>query len=104
MSETDDWLASLLKQPGADVADLEPVTTAEAARRLVLLGVPDTDHAGVLATLLSEVRPRAPRKPRRRNAERLRNQRAAAPPAPARPVSSLPHPPATAAAVEETIW
>ncbi len=59
--------------------------------------------AGVLATLLSEVRPRAPRKPRRRNAERLRNQRAAAPPAPARPAPSLSHPPATAA-VEETIW
>lgn len=59
--------------------------------------------AGMLATLLSEVRPRAPRKPRRRSAERLRNQRAAAPPAPARPASPLPHPPATAA-VEETIW
>jgi hypothetical protein len=51
MSETDDWLAALLKQPGADVADLEQVTTAEAARRLALLGVPDADHTGVLATL-----------------------------------------------------
>ncbi|MBN6151642.1 threonine dehydratase [Xanthomonas sp. AmX2] len=59
--------------------------------------------AGVLATLLSEVRPRAPRKPRRRNTERLRNQRAAVPPAPLRPAVPPPHPPATAA-VEETIW
>jgi threonine dehydratase len=32
--------------------------------------------AGVLSTLLSEVRPRPPRKPRRRNSERLRSARA----------------------------
>ncbi|MFJ5985965.1 acyltransferase domain-containing protein [Lentzea sp. NPDC092896] len=53
MSATDDWLAALLKQPAADVADLEPVTTAEATRRLALLGVPGADHTGVLATLPS---------------------------------------------------
>ncbi|GHH32886.1 acyltransferase domain-containing protein [Lentzea cavernae] len=51
MSETDDWLAVLLRQPGADVADLDPLTTDEAARRLALLGVPDVDHAGVLASM-----------------------------------------------------
>jgi hypothetical protein len=53
MSETDDWLAVLLKQPESDVAGLEPVTAAEAARRLTLLGVPDVDHDDVLATLPS---------------------------------------------------
>lgn len=51
MSETEDWLGTLLAQPGSDAADLEPVTTAEATRRLALLGVPDADHTGVLATL-----------------------------------------------------
>jgi len=56
MSETDDWLAALLKQPGADVADLTPVTAAEAARRLALLGVPEVDHNDVLATLPSPKR------------------------------------------------
>ncbi|WP_295917187.1 pyridoxal-phosphate dependent enzyme, partial [uncultured Xanthomonas sp.] len=59
--------------------------------------------AGVLATLLSEVRPRPPRKPRRRSAERLRSQRPA-PPAPAR-IAASPHPhPQANAAVEEPIW
>ncbi|MGI5499913.1 acyltransferase domain-containing protein [Lentzea sp. CA-135723] len=53
MSETGDWIAALLKQPGADVPDLEPVTTDEAARRLEVLGVPDVDRPGVLATLPS---------------------------------------------------
>ncbi|MFD9701104.1 acyltransferase domain-containing protein [Lentzea sp. NPDC059081] len=51
MSATDDWLAALLKQPEADVADLEPVTRAEASHRLALLGVPDADLDDVLATL-----------------------------------------------------
>ncbi|MFD4672519.1 acyltransferase domain-containing protein [Lentzea sp. NPDC058450] len=53
MSETGDWLAALLKQPEADVPDLEPVTKDEAGRRLALLGVPDADHHAVLATLPS---------------------------------------------------
>ncbi|KAB7764436.1 threonine dehydratase [Xanthomonas maliensis] len=62
--------------------------------------------ATVLATLLSEVRPRPPRKPRRRNTERLRNDRTAKPtPAapPSRP-SAAALPPVTAIAVEESSW
>ncbi|MCW4454547.1 threonine dehydratase [Flavobacterium sp. MXW15] len=59
--------------------------------------------ASVLATLLSEVRPRPPRKPRRRGSERLRNRpaRSASVPASASPASPLP---VTATAVEETLW
>ncbi len=53
--------------------------------------------ATVLATLLSEVRPSPPRKPRRRNPERLRNR--AAPTAPRNPPSNI-----IATAVEETLW
>ncbi|WP_045728203.1 threonine dehydratase [Xanthomonas sp. GPE 39] len=60
--------------------------------------------AGVLATLLSEVRPRPPRKPRLRNIERLRNQRPAAPRAPAQLASPPPHHPLATASVEEPIW
>ncbi|MBZ3227229.1 threonine dehydratase [Xanthomonas perforans] len=63
--------------------------------------------ATVLATLLSEVRPRPPRKPRRRNTERLRNERSANPP-PATHVHSRPSAvastPVTAIAVEESSW
>ena len=53
--------------------------------------------ATVLATLLSEVRPSPPRKPRRRSPERLRNR--AAPNAPRTPPSNI-----IATAVEETLW
>nr|WP_283160845.1 threonine dehydratase [Xanthomonas nasturtii] len=63
--------------------------------------------ATVLATLLSEVRPRPPRKPRRRNTERLRNERSAKP-SPHTPVLSRPSAvaptPVTAIAVEESSW
>jgi len=54
----------------------------------------------VLSTLLSEVRPSPPRKPRRRNAERLRSR--VAPNAP-RPTRNE-HPNIIAPAVEETLW
>jgi len=56
--------------------------------------------ATVLSTLLSEVRPSPPRKPRRRNAERLRSR--VAPNAP-RPTRNE-HPNIIAPAVEETLW
>jgi threonine dehydratase len=65
--------------------------------------------ATVLATLLSEVRPRAPRKPRRRSSERLRRQpRDSQPPplnssAPPR-LSALTSKPASTIAVEESSW
>jgi len=57
--------------------------------------------ATVLSTLLSEVRPRPPRKPRRRNAERLRNR--AVPAAQRTSKAELSQIPVTAA-VEETLW
>ncbi|CAP50214.1 threonine ammonia-lyase [Xanthomonas campestris pv. campestris] len=63
--------------------------------------------ATVLATLLSEVRPRPPRKPRRRNTERLRNERStkASPPSIAIPrPSAVASTPVTAIAVEESSW
>lgn len=64
--------------------------------------------AAVLATLLSEVRPRPPRKPRRRSSERLRSQRSTSPPAPTASAPSLPSAsaskPAIAIAVEESSW
>ncbi|PPU65485.1 serine/threonine dehydratase [Xanthomonas codiaei] len=63
--------------------------------------------ATVLATLLSEVRPRPPRKPRRRNTERLRNERSVKPPPPATAVSrpsAVATTPVTAIAVEESSW
>lgn len=56
--------------------------------------------ASVLATLLSEVRPRPPRKPRRRSTERLRSQ-LSAPASRLVPVTPLS---ATVTAVEETLW
>ncbi|WP_305804181.1 threonine dehydratase [Stenotrophomonas sp. YIM B06876] len=56
--------------------------------------------AAVLATLLSEVRPRAPRKPRRRSTERLRSQLAA----PLLRAASLAPLSATATVVEEILW
>jgi len=63
--------------------------------------------ANVLATLLSEVRPRPPRKPRRRNTERLRNERSAKPVpdphVPSRP-SAVASTPFTAIAAEESSW
>ncbi len=63
--------------------------------------------ATVLATLLSEVRPRPPRKPRRRNTERLRNERSAKSlpeiPVLSRPSAVAPTP-VTAIAVEESSW
>ncbi|MEA9563819.1 MULTISPECIES: threonine dehydratase [unclassified Xanthomonas] len=63
--------------------------------------------ATVLAALLSEVRPRPPRKPRRRNTERLRNERSVKPPpqthALSRP-SAVASTPVTAIAVEESSW
>jgi len=63
--------------------------------------------ATVLAPLLSEVRPRPPRKPRRRNTERLRNERStkASPPSIAIPrPSAVASTPVTAIAVEESSW
>lgn len=65
--------------------------------------------AAVLATLLSEVRPRPPRKPRRRTNERLKNQRSSTkPPAssatPPRPTTTAASEPVTAIAVEESSW
>ena len=64
--------------------------------------------ATVLANLLSEVRPRPPRKPRRRNSERLRSQRSQSPEAspPTAPPRTAAHAttPATAIAVEESSW
>ena len=56
--------------------------------------------ATVLSTLLSEVRPSPPRKPRRRNAERLRSRVAPNAPRPSRNE----HPNIIAPAVEETLW
>lgn len=56
--------------------------------------------ATVLATLLSEVRPSQPRKPRRRNAERLRSRVAPNAPRPSRNEHSN----IIAPAVEETLW
>ncbi len=55
--------------------------------------------AAVLATLLSEVRPRPPRKPRRRNTDVLRN-RPNLSPSPSPSIRKT----VTATAVEETLW
>lgn len=56
--------------------------------------------ASVLAALLSEVRPRPPRKPRRRSTERLRSQLAPSLPR----AASITPLPATATVVEEILW
>jgi threonine dehydratase len=56
--------------------------------------------ATVLSTLLSEVRPRPPRKPRRRNGERLRSRATSPPPRTLKSDS----PPISVTAVEETLW
>jgi threonine dehydratase len=56
--------------------------------------------ATVLATLLSEVRPRAPRKPRRRSTERVRSKAVA----PSKLVSTFSTLSVTDTAVEETLW
>ncbi|WP_159091373.1 pyridoxal-phosphate dependent enzyme, partial [Xanthomonas fragariae] len=61
--------------------------------------------ATVLAALLSEVRPRPPRKPRRRNTERLRNERSAKPASKAHVLSrpsAVASTPVIAIAVEES--
>ncbi|HBK47065.1 MAG TPA: serine/threonine dehydratase [Xanthomonadaceae bacterium] len=64
--------------------------------------------ATVLAALLSEVRPRPPRKPRQRSSEQLRSLRNTATAASSMPAASLPpaaaSKPVTAIAVEESSW
>ena len=83
----------VLKQMlGALACVLDKTQTHAAARNI---------DATVLSTLLSEVRPSPPRKPRRRNAERLRSRVVASTQRSSR--SESPQISVTAA-VEETLW